>query len=146
MHMAFTLTQKRRARDKTTTRYNKPADAAENVWPRNTGSVAALIRRTLARTGIIGSLASRFVVPVKTKHQKRARKSVKRMQGFKKDLLRKVNYPTDAMDLERAIQKLCYTNTPVKQQSSRHPHAKLRLSRTPMLRPHIPDLPMHPLL
>ncbi|KAL2682398.1 hypothetical protein Neosp_006849 [[Neocosmospora] mangrovei] len=118
MHMAFTLTQKRRARDMTATRYNKLVDAVEKVWPRNTGSLAVLIRRTLARTGIIGSLASRFVIPVKTKHQKRARKSVKRMQGFGKDLLRKVNDPTDTMDLEHAVQELCGTNTPVKQQSS----------------------------
>lgn len=99
-------------------RYNKLVDAAENVWPRNTGSIAALVRRALARTGIIGSLASRFVVPSKTKHQKQARKSAKRMEGFEKELLRKVNDPTDAMDMEHAIQKLCDTSPPVKEQKS----------------------------
>ncbi|RSL89935.1 hypothetical protein CEP51_000960 [Fusarium floridanum] len=39
MHMAFTCTQKRRARDK---RYNRLVNAAENVWPRNAGSIGAL--------------------------------------------------------------------------------------------------------
>lgn len=77
-------------------RCNKLIDAAENVWPSNTGSIAALVRRTLARTGIIGSLPSRFVGPVKTKNQKQARKSAKRMQDLKKEFLRKVNDPTDA--------------------------------------------------
>ncbi|KAI8718092.1 hypothetical protein NCS52_00887200 [Fusarium sp. LHS14.1] len=81
MHMAFTLTQKRRAQDKVAKRYNKLVDAVKKVWPRNPGSIAAL----------------------------RGRKSVKRMQGFEKDLLRKVNDPTDAMDLEHAIQELCDT-------------------------------------
>ncbi|KAM6524584.1 hypothetical protein FALCPG4_010194 [Fusarium falciforme] len=106
MHKAFTLTQKRRARDKMVKRYNKLVDAVENVWPRNTGSIATLVRRTLARAGIIGSLASRFVVPARTKYQKRARRPAKRMQGFEKELLRKFNDPTDAMDMEHAIQEL----------------------------------------
>ncbi|RMJ18630.1 hypothetical protein CDV36_001719 [Fusarium kuroshium] len=66
MHMAFTLTQKRRARDKTAKRYNKFVAAAENVWPKSTGSIATLVRRTLAWTGIIGSIPSRFVLPRQT--------------------------------------------------------------------------------
>ncbi|RSL93856.1 hypothetical protein CEP52_012983 [Fusarium oligoseptatum] len=71
MHMAFTLTQKnghetRRARDKTAKRYNKLVDAAENVWPKSTGSIATLVRRTLAWTGVIGSIPSRFVLPRQT--------------------------------------------------------------------------------
>ncbi|WAO91165.1 Hypothetical protein NCS54_00862200 [Fusarium falciforme] len=119
MHKAFTLTQKRRARDKMAKRCDKLVDAAENVWPRNTGSIGALVRRTLARTGIVGSRASRFVVPAKTKYQKQARKSAKRMQGLQKEFLRKVNDPTDAMDMEHAIQELCDTSPPpVKQQTS----------------------------
>ncbi|KAL6364715.1 hypothetical protein LRP88_00687 [Fusarium phalaenopsidis] len=111
-HKAFTLTQKRRARDKMAKCYNKFVDAEENVWPRNTGSIPALVRRTRARTGIIGNLAPRFVVPAKTKYQKRARKSAKRMQSFEKELLRKVNDPADAMDMEHAIQELCDTSLP----------------------------------